>query len=267
MMTSPVQTESMTFRSSIARGLARQFALLAILSVTLASGTFAQALRVARVIDGDTFELSDGRRVRLIGIDTPEVHASAKLARDAEAAGLDREAVQRLGRASSDFARALVSDRAIELEYDPANIATGHLDRYRRTLAYVWALNAHGERVYMVNRRMITDGYANAYTRFPFVHAVEFLDLERKARTERRGLWAGDSMSDLSPYAPPMIRPLTPASVVASVRSEVFHDQTCRHAANLTDETRLVFSSHEEATAKGYRACRVCKPDAALQGR
>src|SRR5690606_19888548 len=30
--------------------------------------------KVKRVVDGDTFETADGDRVRLIGVDTPEVH-------------------------------------------------------------------------------------------------------------------------------------------------------------------------------------------------
>ena len=41
-------------------------------------------LIVKRVIDGDTLLLGNGERVRLIGIDTPEVHESGKLYRDAE---------------------------------------------------------------------------------------------------------------------------------------------------------------------------------------
>ena len=34
---------------------------------------------VGRVIDGDTFELEDGQKVRLIGIDTPEIDETHKL--------------------------------------------------------------------------------------------------------------------------------------------------------------------------------------------
>ena len=34
---------------------------------------------VSRVVDGDTLNLSNGQKVRLIGVDTPEVHYSDKL--------------------------------------------------------------------------------------------------------------------------------------------------------------------------------------------
>jgi len=39
---------------------------------------------VKQVVDGDTLLLKNGQRVRLIGVDTPEVHVSKKLYRDAE---------------------------------------------------------------------------------------------------------------------------------------------------------------------------------------
>src|SRR5690606_14480509 len=58
-------------------------------------------IRVTRVIDGDTYELSTGERVRLIGIDTPEKHVSTKLDRDAERTGRDRAAIRALGELAS----------------------------------------------------------------------------------------------------------------------------------------------------------------------
>ena len=43
----------------------------------------------------------------------------------------------------------------------------------------------------MVNRRLVEDGYAYAYTSFPFALSDEFLQLQREARLDGRGLWAG----------------------------------------------------------------------------
>lgn len=146
-------------------------------------------LLVSRVVDGDTYELSDGRRVRLIGIDTPEKHSSAKLRRDAVRSGRDARTIRELGERASEYARRLVLGRRVELEFDQANTATGHRDRYGRTLAYVWVLE-DGGRQFMVNRRLVAEGYAYAYTRYPFEYADEFLALQRRAYEEGRGLWA-----------------------------------------------------------------------------
>jgi micrococcal nuclease len=160
-----------------------------------------QDLTVARVVDGDTYELSDGRRVRLIGIDTPEKHASAKLERDAERSGRDAATIQALGRRASEHASSLVSGRSIRLEYDQANAATGNQDRYGRTLAYVWVLDEAGRDAYCVNERMIADGFASAYTAFPFARAEAYRTLERQAREANRGLWADDALEASEPIA------------------------------------------------------------------
>jgi endonuclease YncB( thermonuclease family) len=39
------------------------------------------------------------------------------------------------------------------------------------------------------NARIIRDGYAFAYTQYPFQFMEEFRALERQARAEKRGLW------------------------------------------------------------------------------
>ncbi len=142
------------------------------------------------VSDGDTFVLSDGRRVRLIGIDTPEKHESDKLYRDAERTGHDVRTIQRLGRQASDYAKRLVQGQRVRLQYDPANAATNNKDQHGRTLAYVHVVDTDGTPQYMVNFRMVEDGYAYAYTRFPMAFPDEFRQREREARNAHRGLWA-----------------------------------------------------------------------------
>lgn len=63
------------------------------------SSNYADIL-VKRVVDGDTLVLENGERVRLIGIDTPEMHESNKLYRDAQRTEQDITTIQKLGRRS-----------------------------------------------------------------------------------------------------------------------------------------------------------------------
>lgn len=172
------------------------FALVACLAGC--GGEDARQLRVERIVDGDTFELSDGRTVRLIGVDTPEKHMSSKLRRDAERSGQDVETIQALGERAGQHAKELAGGRAVELAYDQANAARDHQDRYDRTLAYVWVLD-DGRREYMVNRRLIEDGYAYAYTQYPFKYADQFPQLQREARMEERGLWSRGELAASNP--------------------------------------------------------------------
>lgn len=162
--------------------------------------TPAEPTTVKRVVDGDTYELADGRRVRLIGIDAPEKYASPKLNRDIERTGRDAATLRALGEQASRYTERLVDDRTVGLEFDPANAAQGHRDRYGRTLAYVWVIEA-GERAFMVNRRLVADGYAQVYTPYPFRYVDEFLQLQREAREGERGLWG-----DLEDVPQPLYR-------------------------------------------------------------
>jgi micrococcal nuclease len=138
---------------------------------------------ILRVIDGDTLMVRlEGTkdRVRLIGVDTPEVFHSKKLARDARASARDRKVIQALGREASRFVRSLAKPGdSIRLEYDREK-----RDRYGRLLAYVYLSDGT-----FLNAEIIRRGYGQAYTRFPFKYLEEFRALEREACEKRRGLW------------------------------------------------------------------------------
>ncbi|MCB0197916.1 MAG: thermonuclease family protein [Anaerolineae bacterium] len=121
-----------------------------------------ETVTVATVIDGDTIELVDGRRVRYIGINTPERG-------------------QPYYNEASEANRQLVDGRQVQLEFDQDTF-----DQYGRTLAYIWANGV------MVNREIIVRGYANAFTVPPNVkYTDDFRQAEQEAREAGRGLWAG----------------------------------------------------------------------------
>ena len=136
---------------------------------------------VKRVIDGDTLELESGERVRLIGIDTPEVHESNKLHRDSQRTGQDMSTIQKLGMRSWEFTEKLVEGKRVSLEFDAEKY-----DKYNRLLAYVY-LKKEGT---FVNAQIIKEGYASTMTFPPNVkYADLFVKLYQEARNNKRGLW------------------------------------------------------------------------------
>ena len=124
-----------------------------------------------RVIDGDTVELSDGRLVRYIGIDTPEVRR-----REGEHWIVDP---QPMSEEATAFNRRLVENKRVRLEYDVQT----H-DRFGRVLAYVYVGDV------MVNAELLRAGFAQPLTIPPDVkYAQQFRALAEDARRAGRGLW------------------------------------------------------------------------------
>jgi len=141
---------------------------------------------VRRVVDGDTVivRLADRGQesVRLIGVDSPELHESAKLARDAARTGRDAATIQALGRRAARVTAAMLPPGrrvGLELDVEPR-------DREGRLLAYVWREDAT-----LVNLALLDAGYARLLTIPPNVrHADRFRACLADARAARRGLWA-----------------------------------------------------------------------------
>jgi len=135
---------------------------------------------VTRAVDGDTLVLENKERVRLIGIDTPEMHESNKLYRDAQRSGQDVESIKRLGRQSYEFTKKLVEGKKVRLEFD-----VERYDKYKRILAYVYLEDGT-----FVNAKIVEEGYASLMTYPPNVkYADLFLKLYQEARQNKRGLW------------------------------------------------------------------------------
>jgi micrococcal nuclease len=136
---------------------------------------------VNRVVDGDTLQLETGERVRLIGIDTPELHESSKLQRDAERSGQDKKAIKQLGELAYEFTRKLVEAKQVRLEFDAEK-----KDKYGRLLAYVYLSDGT-----FVNAEIVKQGYASLLTIPPNVKYSDlFVKLYKEARENKRGLWS-----------------------------------------------------------------------------
>ncbi len=138
-------------------------------------------IMVKRVVDGDTLLLENGMRVRLIGIDTPEVHESDKLFRDSKRSGEDVSTIKKLGGEAYQFTKNLVEGKRVSLEFD-----TDKYDKYNRLLAYVFLKN-NG---IFVNAEIVKQGYASLMTIPPNIkYADQLRQLYKEARESKRGLW------------------------------------------------------------------------------
>ncbi|NHN46827.1 nuclease [Halostella sp. JP-L12] len=140
---------------------------------------------VVRVVDGDTVEVEypNGTRetVRLLGVDTPEVHAENDLGEfegvpDTEAG---RECLRDWGHRAGEFARAELGGESVTLVIDPESDRRGG---YGRLLAYV---DYDGGRF---NERLVEEGYARLYDT-TFADRDRYAAAEDRARENGTGLW------------------------------------------------------------------------------
>lgn len=125
--------------------------------------------RVRHVHDGDTLTLDDGRRVRIIGLDTPEL-------------GRDGRPPQAYAVAARDALRALLRhDARVHLRY-----GTDRRDHYGRTLAHVYLMDGRD-----VAAVLLRAGLATALVIPPNLSGVAcYQAAESAARTQGRGLWS-----------------------------------------------------------------------------
>jgi micrococcal nuclease len=136
---------------------------------------------VSKVVDGDTFKLSNGEKVRLLGIDTPEYYESDKLDRDAETSGLDKKTIRKLGKLASDYVRNFVEGKKVYLVKEPYY---DDRDKYGRLLRWVYLEDGT-----FINGKIISDGYAQVFEKFPVSKIDELRKLQREARENNKGLW------------------------------------------------------------------------------
>lgn len=118
-------------------------------------------IKVTRVIDGDTIELSTGDKVRLICIDTPETYEDYY-------------------QEAKDYLTNLILNKEIELTKDKSET-----DRYDRLLRYIYL---DGD---FVNEMIVENGWAVAYPYYPDTALCpQIEEAEARAKNKGIGIWA-----------------------------------------------------------------------------
>ena len=176
---------------------------------------------VARVIDGDTIELTGGDRVRLLAIDAPE-----------KGQPLYDRATEVLGQ--------LTVGKTVKLEFSGRK-----RDRYGRLLGFVLI-----DDTLMVNRVMLEKGLANLYLFKDTDNESDIIQMllaaQREGMKNERGIWALE-------YEPEYYY----VSLPGSFR---FHRPSCPSVNRGNSQELIRYEIREQAMALGLSPCRNCKP-------
>ena len=124
---------------------------------------------VTHVIDGDTFELDDGTRVRMLGIDAPE-------------AGFGDKIPQPYSAEATQWLKDRIEGRQVAMRIDFPKT-----DRYGRTLA--WVFEPDGT---LVNELILREGRVKLLADFGLPADLEpnLRKAEAEARIRKVGIWA-----------------------------------------------------------------------------
>lgn len=178
---------------------------------------------VKRIVDGDTIELVDGRLVRYIGLNAPEIDH-------------ERNTAEPFGFEARMRNAELIGGRRIRLEFD-----LERLDAYGRTLAYVFLLDGS-----LVNEKLLRSGVSYCLYKMPNVkYADRLLRAQRDAMQARLGLWS-DWRETQDRY-------------VGNRNSRRFHLSTCPEVKRISPQNRIRFASHWDAFWAGYAPSRECQ--------
>lgn len=179
------------------------------------------------VIDGDTVVLTDGRKVRYIGINAPEVsHKTA----DGK-----KTSAEPFGEAAKAFNSSIVDQKEVQLVFDRER-----KDRYKRLLAYVFLENGD-----FVNQKMNEAGLACCLpippnTRF----AEKLLAAQRQAMNAGKGMWKAWKEKE--------------GNYIGNRRSMRFHAASCSLGRKTSSGNRVSFQRRWDAYYSGYAPCKRC---------
>jgi endonuclease YncB( thermonuclease family) len=123
---------------------------------------------VDKVFDGDTILLSNGTKVRFLGINTPEVAGG-------------RKAEEQGGQAAKAWLKQRLEHQKVSLQFDVEK-----QDKYQRSLAYVF-----DEQKRNINLELVKNGLA-AVSIFPpnLKYLDQFLAAQQSAESAKLGIWA-----------------------------------------------------------------------------
>ena len=197
---------------------------LSILFFLLAAGyACAQTWYTVKwVNDGDTIVLTNGWRVRYIGIDAPEINH-------------ENQTSQPYGFKARSFNEKLVLSQKIGLEFDEER-----QDRYGRLLAYIFPADGS-----FMNSRMLENGLAFYLYRRPNVkYDKRLLNAQQDAMKAHKGLWRNWKKKQ--------------GRYIGNQNSRRFHLAKCPLAKNIRRKNRILFSTKWDAFYAGYAPARNC---------
>eukprot|EP00979_Chaetoceros_neogracilis_P016862 scaffold10038_cov267-Chaetoceros_neogracile.AAC.10 len=175
---------------------------------------------VIKVYDGDTLTLRNNDRVRLIGIDTPEIKPSQPFAKEAK-----------------KFLSDKVLGQEIFLSFETDGDKKDHYGRW-----VAWIFVKEGDKFLNLNEGLVAAGFASVYNpgKNKLHNQREMITMQKVARESKGGKWIDFSDSE----------------VLKTRNGRCFHRH--RGCTHLSKSRNLITIMQSDALDNGLSACRGC---------
>lgn len=202
------------------------FFLIAVLSISLNIyfiHRIGQENMVSEVVDGDTFQLVSGKRIRLMGVDAPEIDRCG-------------------GREAKAFLDSLISGKKVSLKEEVQ-------ESYGRTLALVY------QRQVLVNEKVLEEGLARPDYR-KNSQRDRLTSAYHQAQTAKKGIFSGICRQE-NPESGCLIK----GNIDYATSKKFYHLPDCFHYGQIAidkDRGERYFCTEDEALGAGFVKASGC---------
>ena len=181
-----------------------------------------------QVVDGDTIYLSNGEKIRFVGVNTPERGVEGYIA-------------------SKNFVQKLCLGKKVGIDVDDSK----HSDRYGRTLGVVIVDGKN------VNEMLLKEGLAEIM----YMPPSEFYPYDwgnsnthvASSHSSSPSSSSHSSSSDSSSHT-------TSGNYIGNSNTGKFHVSSCSSVSKMSDRNKVSFSTRNQAINQGYVPCKLCNP-------
>ncbi len=184
-----------------------------------------------KVVDGDTIYLTNGKKVRLVGVNTPEKGVAGC-------------------QASKRFVEKLCLNKEVGLNVDDRK----YTDKYGRTLAVVIVDGKN------LNEMLLKEGLAEVM----FIPPSEFSPYTwagtSQANNNNVQTTTSTSKVESSTHNKAVASSSSASSYVGNLNSGKFHISSCDQVSKMSEKNKVYFTNRQNAINEGYTPCKRCNP-------
>ena len=181
-----------------------------------------------KVVDGDTIYLDNGKKVRFVGVNTPERGVEGYIT-------------------SKNFVQKLCLDKEVGIDIDNSK----HNDKYGRTLAVVIVDGKN------VNEMLLKEGLAEVM----YMPPSEFYPYDwANGDTHVANTHSTSSSTSHTDSSSSHSSSSNSGSYVGNANSGKFHISSCGSVDDMSEGNKVFFSSRDDAINQGYVPCKRCNP-------